>query len=479
VTEGLLGLRGLLLARFLGPEPFGAWVLFRIASRYGLYASLGANRGLERELAQGRASARAGLGKPDDLSARTALGFSLIVFSALATGALVASFLVGDRVLVLGLRAYAASTVFEMLVSLALTIIRARGELRSYAQLEILGAGVQLVLVAAGAWARGLAGAFAGFVLASFLNAAIMTRRISRRPTLSGERLRRLLRIGFPQALSLLLGMSLATVDKLVVAAFGGTALLGYYAFATSMAGLAGSVAWVVRTVVFPDLYGAAVIQGRTAALRAHLDRTVLPFTRLYPPLLGLLALGIGPVVALALPQYVPAVPAARLYIFTGFTAGLIMLSALGVVAADRQRLLPVFTASGLVANAGFSAVALWLGAGIEGAAIGALLSQAACAGAVLRLTLRAAASPRPAAEALRAGVPLVWCVAAAYLLGELLPGNGLAEALVAVGAYALLLLPLLPQMVGHARRLVAPDQELAPAPPFAEEDLGTSGQVV
>ncbi|MBA2566025.1 MAG: hypothetical protein H0V09_11480, partial [Gemmatimonadetes bacterium] len=51
VVEGLLGGRGLLLARLLGPEAFGRWALFRIAMNYAVFASLGVNRALEREVA--------------------------------------------------------------------------------------------------------------------------------------------------------------------------------------------------------------------------------------------------------------------------------------------------------------------------------------------------------------------------------------------------------------------------------------------
>ncbi|HEY7460538.1 MAG TPA: oligosaccharide flippase family protein [Gemmatimonadota bacterium] len=479
LTEGLLGLRGLLLARLLGPDSYGAWTLFRIAGRYGLFGGLGVTRGLERELSQSRAAAGAA-GPHDDLSARTALGFLLAVFSTLAAGALAVSFRVADPAFAMGLRAFAASALTEMLILYTLTTIRARGELRRFAKLEIMNAAVQLTCVGAGALARGLEGALAGFVLASLFNAAVAARRVSLRPALARDRLGRLLRIGFPQALSVLLGMTLVTADKLAVAAFGGTSLLGYYAFATSIAGLAGSAALIVRTVVFPEVYGQAVTRGQAAALRTHLDRTVLPFTRLYPPLLGFLALGIGPLTALALSQYLPAVPAARLYIFTGFTAGLITLSALGVVAADRQRLLPLVTGAGLLANAGLSVLALTAGAGIEGAAAGAILSQAGCAASVLWLALRAARSPRPTTEALRAILPLFWCAAAVYGLGELLPGNGARDALLAAGAYALLLLPWLPEMRAHARGLLAEPEAApaVPAVPLPGEDLGTSVDV-
>ena len=58
------------------------------------------------------------------------------------------------------------------------------------------------------------------------------------RLALSLSRLRSLLHTGFPVGLTLLLMTSLATIDRIVVAAFAGAEALGYYAFAVSLSSL-------------------------------------------------------------------------------------------------------------------------------------------------------------------------------------------------------------------------------------------------
>jgi O-antigen/teichoic acid export membrane protein len=475
LVEGLLGLRGLLLASLLGPEGLGAWTLFRIARRYAAFTWLGVGRGLEREVAQAQAAAE-GHAPIDDLSARTALGFGLAISFTLAAAALAGSFLTSDRWLTLGMRAFAAAVVAEQLASYAMGYTRSRGNLRRYATLESLEAGLHLVFAVGLALLWGLPGAFAGFVLGSVCSAAAALRRVPLRPALAGERLRRLLRIGLPQALTLFLGVALATADKLVVAALAGTTQLGYYAFAAAIAGLAASFAWVIRTVIFPEVYGRALTAGHVPILRAHLEHTLVPFAWLYPPLLGALALAIGPAVALTLPGYLPAVAAARVFIFTGATMGLVILAALGVVAADRQRVLPAFTALALLANLGLSMLALRLGAGLEGVAAAALVSQGAYAAAVLTVAAREGGAVRPGRTAAGALLPLAWCAAVVFALGRLLPGTDPAPVALAVLLYAFLLLPLVRGMRAQIRLLARGGREAAPevAPEarLAPEDL-------
>ncbi|MFN2431353.1 MAG: lipopolysaccharide biosynthesis protein, partial [Gemmatimonadota bacterium] len=376
VADGLYGARGLLLARFLGPEGFGVWALMRLAIQYGGFALLGVNRGLERSVSRPE-------GETDDAdladvesSARTALGFNLLSTGVLALAALAVSFFVDDGHLALGLRAFSAGITTECVVVYALTYLRGRRDLQAYASLEVSNAALHLACAVALAILWGLAGAFAGFALASFVNAVFLLARTPRRPALSYARLRELVRVGFPIALTYFLALGLHTADQFVVTAFGGTVLLGYYAFAKSVASLPASFGIVVRTVIFPDVYGQASSRGHIAAVRAHLDRTLLPYAWLYVPLLGALALAIAPVVALAAPQYGPAVAPARLFVFTGATLGYANLAVLGVIAADRQRALPALAACAVLVNLALSALALHAGMGLEGAAAASLISQ-------------------------------------------------------------------------------------------------------
>ena len=217
--------------------------------------------------------------------ASAALGFILAEAGTLASIALVASFVVADPNRALVLRGFAAAVVFEQVYTYALVWTRVRTTLRRYASLEMANAALQLVCAISLAWVWGLPGAFAGMALASVLALALASIWVEFRPALRMVPLRRLLSIGIPITASMFLATSLYTADRWVVAALGGATLLGYYAL-PPLWPITGSFAWVVRTVVFADVYGHAQSSGAAAAIDRHVDRSVLPFpgARLYPP---------------------------------------------------------------------------------------------------------------------------------------------------------------------------------------------------
>jgi O-antigen/teichoic acid export membrane protein len=443
VTEGLLGIRGLFLATLLGPAAFGAWALLRLSMRYASFAALGVFRGLELEML----GAERLPGSAQAPAAGAALGFILTESGVLAGIAVAASFLVTDPSHALVLRGFAAAVVLEQCYTYALVWTRVRMSLRRYASLEMANAGLQLVCAISLAWIWGLAGAFAGMALASALALMLAANWVEFRPAFRPATLRRLLGVGIPLTASMLLATALYTADRWIVAALGGATLLGYYAFAASISDVTGSFAWVVRTVVFPDVYGHAQTSGAAAALERHFDGAVLPFARLYPPVLGAMACVLGPVVARVLPQYVPAIAPARLFLLGGAAAGLVGLAALGAVAAGRHRSLPLVSMGALVVSVSLSLLAMRLGRGLEAVAAASLAGQAVYAAGVLWLTCREARRTDTAAFLGRALLPLGWCAVSVVVIGRLLPDNDLASGALALFAYLLLMLPLAPSI--------------------------------
>lgn len=453
LTEGLIGARGLLLATVLGPEAFGAWALFRLVMRYAPFAALGVYRGLEREAVHEEAADRRGADPPQQ-AARTTVGFLLAVFLPLATIAATASFFTANAQLALGLRVTAAALATEPLVLYAFTFLRARGSLRRFAVLEIIQAALHLALTVLMALRWGLAGAFAGFIAASVGILAVLAHRVPTRPALDAARLRRMLAIGFPLVLTMFTTTLLATADRFVVAAYGGTRLLGLYALAVSVAGLAASMAWVVRTVIFPSVYRQTDIEGAGLAIRDHFHGTLLPFARWFPPLLGLGALLIGPAIMMFLPRYSEAVAPARIFIFTGATMGFASLGVLGVIAADLQRRLPLWSVVALSINLLLSNVAMRSGIGLEGIAAGALISQVVYGTAVVMLAAGATGTERPLLLPLKAFGPLALSVLAVYVSGRIFPGTDPASVASSMALYLLILLPLAPALRADLQRL-------------------------
>jgi O-antigen/teichoic acid export membrane protein len=447
-AEGLIGLRGILLAALLGPVAFGSWALLRLGTRYAALAGLGVFRGLEVELLQ---TSRDDPGVRPRASG-AALGFILAVSGALATVALVASALVVSPTHRLILQGFAAAVVTEAVYGYVLVITRVRATLLRYALLEAGTAALHLVLGVALARMFGLAGAFAALAVSAGLGVGVAARWVEMRPVFDGAAVRGMLAVGLPVALTGVVGTLLQTADRWVVAAWGGQEQLGYYAFAAALASAGAALALAIRTVVFPEVYGDAKLAGAASALQRHLERSLILFATLVPPLLGAIGSGVGPVVGLIVPQYTTAIAPARLFLLSGAAMGLVNLAAIGAVAAGRQTLLPAYAASALVLNLGLGTLALLAGLGLEGAAAASLAGYVLFAAAVLRLTARLGGILQPERLAVRALRPLVWCAAAVTVAGH--AAVALREEAAAVGIYLFLVLPLLPRCLGEWRRL-------------------------
>lgn len=444
-VEALFGLRGLVLAAILGPEIFGIWALFRVVMRYCGSAGLGVLRGLEVEASAPRAAPGMDPDAARTASAGTTLGFLLVVFVALSLLAALAAGLRPGDWLAPALAGVAGGLVFDRLWHYGITYLRATSDLWRLAVYELINAGLQVGLVVTLAFVWGLYGALLGFVLANATTIPLLLGRVPMRPSLSLARLRSLLGTGFPLGLSFFLLTSLATIDRVVVAAFGGAEPLGYYAFAVSLSSLGTALAFILRTLVFPEVYRDAQARGALLATGSHLRVTLAPFAWVFSPLLGVLALALDPAVRYLVPEYQDAVPAARLFLFTGVVAGLANLATLGVVAANRQWLLPFLTGGALVLNLGLAVGALAGGLGLEGLAAAMLLGRTVYASAiVVAAALGSGMADWPAVLA-RTLLPLVWCSVAVGTLGHLMPLESGTDALAAFTVYALALLPLVP----------------------------------
>ena len=451
-TEAMRSIRGLLLAIVLGPRAFGIWTLFRIFMRYTPLSGLGVQRGLELEIVQERAWGGADAIERSRISARTTLGWIIVTAVATSLVALITSFLVTDDTWRIALRAVSLGVVLEELWVYATTYLRALRELRRYALLEIANASLHLVAAVGMAKLFGLRGAIAGFVVGALASLWTVRNCAPFRPTLATASFRRLLNVGIPLALSSALTIALGTADRLVVAAYGGAVTLGLYAFGVSIAGLAASLAWIIRTVIFPEVYGSARVAGAAPAMRAHLDRTVLPFAYLFPPILGALALAMEPTMALALPRYLPAADAARIFIFTAAAGGITTLGAIGVVAVGRQRALPILSGVALCINLTCSMLALHFGAGLSVVAGGAVLAQATIAIGVLAIVGRQATQERAIALVLKGMLPLAWCVATVVLMSRLYDPRTLEGGAASLATYLLLLIPISPLIISGFR---------------------------
>ena len=457
VAESLLAARGLTLGLLFGPSVFGVWALFRLIQGYVSLVHLGIPRGVEIEATRARSAAltrspRATVVEADAAAgawARTAAGFTWLVFGAIAVGSLGASWLVSDAQTALLLRALAAGILANRLWEHGRVFLRVTADLRRVATFELWNASLHLGLTLALAWQWGLTGAFVGFTLANLVTLPWM-RRVPFAPDFTRTRLRRLLAVGIPVNASLLLTTGLATADRFAVAGIAGTTQLGYYAFAAAVAALAGSLALSMRTVVLREVYSAPRAASAENA-RAHLHRTVEPFALLYPAALGVVAIALEPAISLLTPAYREALPVAQILVFSGASAGIASLSVLPVVAGGRERWIPAVAGLAFAVNAVGAVAVIEAGAPLWAVGLLALAARMVHAVGILALARVVAGTAAPLRSALRSLGPLVYCGVAVAVAVHVSPGGGWLGTAAQLGIFALLTTPGAPA----ARRAV------------------------
>ncbi|MDX1541035.1 MAG: hypothetical protein R3349_06485, partial [Geminicoccaceae bacterium] len=259
-----------------------------------------------------------------------------------------------------------------------------------------------------------------------------------------------------PLSISQFLSTILVTVDRIVVASMLGVAALGIYAFAVALSAAGAALGMTVRTIVFPDLFRQARADDGGTTAATHVDRTVVPFAWLLAPLLGLFALAIGPALAWVLPAFADAAGPARVFVFTGVAQGLVTLGMLGLVAAERQRSLPLITLVAALVNIVLSITALTFGLGLVGLAAAALVCRLGYALSILILASGAHSIRSAARLALQVILPvgsfalLVWLLANALVLTQ--PGEFGLAMLIYLAATAPVLLLVLARRSGAAR---------------------------
>jgi len=452
IVEGVIAFRGFLLAIVLGPTAFGTWALFRLLCRYGTMLNLGIGAGVEREVVRARTS-----GEPDAEAegvrwGRAATSYIWVLFGSLAVACAIASFIVEDPDTVLILRALVFGVLLERLWVYAKTYLRVVTSLRRYAVAELWQALLQVLFTCLGAWIWGLPGAFLGFIVASAASLMLVIKDVPFRPLFSAKRFRRLISVGLPLAALVIIVLGLTTVDRIAIVAIGGTTLLGIYSFAVAVAGLSTSLAKSIRTVVLPEVYASSSHDSAINAQR-HLDETVRPFSLLYPLLLGVFAILIGPAIHYLAPDYREGVAVAQLFSFTGATTGLQSLGVLPVVAAGRQRAIPIVAVIAFAMNATFAGIAVVSGWGLWIVAAGAIGTRTLLAMGTLRLAFGATSVADPWLATIRMVVPLVWCVVAVTVIERFVGGYGPLQILEALSLYLLAIAPWAPAAVRAVRR--------------------------
>lgn len=378
VRAGLM-LRGIVAAKLLGPQQYGAWNALQLMMEYGLFAPLGTQQGLDQAV-----PARLVGGDGPALDRLKRAGFFNIVALTLffAAGCLVwVHFGSSSRVLdAWGFAGIAGALACILLTNVAyyhLTLLRSHGDIQAvsgwYFWQGLIGAGLGLALIPVlGMWSllwgwlvgTAVAAAFVRFRGRSFAPLA---------PIPSADS-RHLIQVGLPMFVYTGSALVMRTLDRLIILRWLGTEDLGYYSLSvmalTFLLYLPDSVAYVV----YPRLLREFGEAGRDpAALRPNVERILVGTALLVSLLSGLAYLLAHEVAAALLPRFLPGVPALRVLSFGAIGLALANLGSITLMTLGRQQVLVPVALFATALGAALDVAAVKFGYGITGVAYATL----------------------------------------------------------------------------------------------------------
>jgi O-antigen/teichoic acid export membrane protein len=382
---------GIVVARLLGPTDYGLWSALQLLTIYGAYASLGFLNALNREVPihRGRGE-EAKVARMRDASLGGTVGLSVLLGGGIFAYALWHRERL-DPNLLMGIAFMAGIVALQQISGFFDVLFRSAndfatvGRLRLYRTLAEMTLAV--VFVSALSFLGRLLAALATWVF--LIGYAIRRNSFRLRPRWDPGEVGRLIRLGLPlMAVEVLYG-TLTSLDRVMIAHHLDRTALGYYSVGLMVVSFLFVVPRVVWEVLYPRFGERFGETGQAAAL----ERLVLV------PLFGMagvMALLVGVVViilpvglAVVLPGYMEGLDAARVLVWGAFFLALVAGPGNFVLTVTRrQTWLILVYGAGVGFAAAFSWIALSLGYGILGVALGTTLAYALVATALLLYVL-------------------------------------------------------------------------------------------
>ncbi|MFH1277918.1 MAG: oligosaccharide flippase family protein [Candidatus Eisenbacteria bacterium] len=419
-------IRGIVVARLLGPEGYGKWLALLLLYDLGAYVHLGILNGMDREIPFW-------LGKSDEKRAgdfrdsgyTAVMGFTTLFLVALAL------------VDLLGWRGYSPLTRFALpmvgvavvlqnLAFLHYNVFRAKQRIGPISLAWVIQGVANLALSIPLVIYFGVYGLLTALVLTNVLTVFFLRGRADWRFSFRRrwDEMKRLFTRGVPVLAYLFVEVLLAQADKVVIIAALSRTELGYYGIAAVVAGLLRYVTSSASFTLFPKFISRFGETGKIESLARTLREPTFAFSIFIPVFLGLVYLWIHIPVKWVLPKFIPGVTAMRILVCGTVFFSLASLPSYFLISVNRT--LVVVTAGYVIValELGLNFLLVHLGLGIRGVALGAAVCQFLYGTVLLGCALRLV--PEGERSVIRSVfgtyVPTLWVAAVIALLFRFLP---------------------------------------------------------
>ena len=384
-------IRGIIVARVLGPATFGIWNGLGYIVAYSPYSNLGLFVGMSREYAYftGKGDLRKAERVKDTAfsfgtSAACLVTLSLILMALLTKGRY-------SRIVRVGICAMAMATLLQRVSMFYVAIYRLKKRIGTLSLAMLMAAILYFILavVLMGHW--GLYALFVAFPVSLVPGILYLVARTDEhfRLRFDVRQFISLLRIGLPLDAGGLADTLMQTVGGMVILIFLSTTEMGYYGIGATLIGLVlqvpNSLAWVTNPYLL-ERYGET---DDLRALGSYSIKPTLLLACLMPLVIGGVVLALPLVIRYILPAYLPGLMAIRILLWGNFFYSMIFLATNFLVAIDRQVQLVLMRFGAAALNIALLYILLSLGLRLEGVALASALSFLALGSGIVAYMMR------------------------------------------------------------------------------------------
>lgn len=353
-------LRSILVMRLIGPTSQGVRRTVDMLTKYLFNAHLGILHGANKQLPIyiGQKDDRK-VQEVEDVGISWTIGLTLVAALGMLIWGL--SNPTGQRTTQLAIIIGAGWLLAQQTHTLYRTLLRAWGQ---FAVLGIVG-GVDTLatfaLTLLGAWKYGVLGAMGGTLAAWLISLLVYAvySPLKIRPRFDLKIGYELVRIGLPIAAIIFADTLLRTVDGAIIVRYYQAHKFGLYSLAMQMASYLFTIPESAGFVIWPrilEAYGAA--KGDSRAMRRQIVLPTITSATFMPVLAGIAFILLPPMVRIVLPQFIEAIPAARILAMASVFLALPMATNSLLIALNREMTVVVIKLIG----AGVAALGcLWL----------------------------------------------------------------------------------------------------------------------
>lgn len=377
ISQLLNMIRGIIVAKMLGPSLLGSWSAVRLIFSYGGSVHLGTIHGMSKLVPYLR-------GKGDFIEAEELKDTSFFT-TLLASSCYIIIIAVidslglfgGSRVEKVGIIIMALGVLIYQYFNFHLAVIRIKHDFKLASQSRVLYSLLNTILSIFLVYMYGLYGAFASFLISILACAYYVNRYTPERFGLKfrPQKIIRLIKTGIPIELVGMVYMIFMTADKLMILKYLTKTELGLYNLALTFNLIIYFVPTAISQVIYPRILEKYGENNKHNDLIKYFTQPTLVIAYLIPMLIGIIYLSCRLVVEVLLPDYISSLGAVYILLCGSFFLSLVHTTNNYLITKNKEKYILFTQGFSIVITVSLNYIFIKMGLGIIGVAMGTAIT--------------------------------------------------------------------------------------------------------